>query len=61
MIRKSIEPETKVWNEDYGIGVFKSWSKTYEDTAIVEFEDGIIMRSRKNLTEIESESFNPPI
>jgi len=52
MIRKSIKPETKVWNINYGIGVFKSWSKIYENTAIVEFEDVLIMRQRKDLTEI---------
>ena len=61
MIRKSIEPETKVFNEIYGIGIFTGWTE-YGD-AIVEFNDLIVTLLRKNLTEIENEekSFDPPI
>lgn len=59
MIRKSIEPETNVFNEIYGIGIFKKWTE-YGD-AIVEFNDLILTLTRKNLTEIENETFNPPI
>lgn len=53
MIRKSIKPETKVFNEIYGIGIFKKWTE-YGD-AIVEFNDLILTLTRKNLTEVEPE------
>lgn len=59
MIRKSIKPETNVFNEIYDIGIFKKWTE-YGD-AIVEFNDLILTLTRKNLTEIENETFNPPI
>lgn len=63
MIRKSIEPETKVFNEIYGIGIFKKWTE-YGD-AIVEYlihnKSVNFLIPRKNLTEIENETFNPPI
>ena len=54
MIRKSIEPETKVFNEIYGIGIFKGWND-YGD-AIIQFNDHITKpMMRKNLTEIEND------
>lgn len=67
MIKKSIEPETKVWNDNFGFGMFKSWSKIYgNDLAVINFELGDILVSRKELTEIEDEpkekqKFNPPV
>ncbi len=63
MIRKSIEPGTIVWHAEHGFGKFKSWSKLYKDIALVDYELGIYMRSRKELTEIEPEKqeFDPPI
>ncbi len=45
MIRKSIEPETKVFNPIYGIGIFKGWTE-YGD-AIIKFNDLTIILTRK--------------
>ncbi len=52
-----------MWNVDFGVGIFKCWSKIYKDMAIIENGLGITMKSRKELTEfeIEPESFNPPV
>ncbi len=50
MIRKSIEPGTKVFNEIYGFGIFKKWN--YDD-AIIQFDEyGTKPMLRKSLTEI---------
>lgn len=58
MIRKSIEPETKVFNEIYGIGIFKGWWLDRPDYARVEYlihnKPGNLLIPRKNLTEIEN-------
>ncbi len=68
MIRKSIEPGTLVWNEDYGFGRFKKWSEFDKDSAIVKCSESILQISRKHLIEIEDEpkekqeqEFNPPV
>lgn len=61
MLRKSIEPETKVWNVDFGFGTFKSWNEFDNNAANIKFEFGTISVLRKLLTEIESEYFNPPV
>lgn len=55
MIRKSIEPGTKVFNGIYGFGIFKGWND-YGD-AIIQFNDLITKPMlRKTLTEIEDDS-----
>lgn len=60
MIRKSIEPGTKVWNENYGFGIFKGWND-YGD-AISQFNDYITKpMPRRALTEVEDEIFNSSV
>ena len=61
MIRKSIEPGTKVFHEVYGFGTFKEWDK-FDDSkqfAKVKFDEGhtpgLSVIPRRKLTEIENE------
>lgn len=59
MIKKDIEPETKVLHTDFGFGIFKKWNE-FNDDPVVDFAFGLITVSKKELTEID-ESFNPPV
>lgn len=54
MIRKSIEPGTKVFNEVYGFGVFKGWND-YGDALVKFNEYKLVAIMRKNLTEVEDD------
>jgi len=59
MIRKSIEPGTKVFHEVYGFGTFKEWEKFDDDKhfAKIKFDEdhthGLSVVPRKKLTEID--------
>ncbi len=69
MLRKSIEPGTKVFHLDYGFGTFIKWYEKMNEVAIIKFEqfkDVNVSIMRKYLTEIEPEEkqeheFNPPV
>ena len=54
MIRKNIEKETVVFNEDNGVGKFVAWFQDSEDIALVEWSDERrTVIHKKFLTEIE--------